>query len=138
MRVIFGSYIKFIPYPVTVGFTAGIAVIIFVSQLKDLFGITLAGKEPGEFVSKLKALARASHTINFSAVAIAAATIDIIVAFQRPRPMWPGILFAVTIAAIAAWAMSLPVEIIGMRFGGIPSQLPWPAQWLKVLRLRQF
>ena len=48
-----GTYIKFIPYPVTVGFTAGIAVIIFASQLKDLLGLTLAGKEPGEFVPKL-------------------------------------------------------------------------------------
>ncbi len=51
-----GTYIKFIPYPVTVGFTAGIAVIIFASQLKDLFGITLAGKEPGELIPKLLAL----------------------------------------------------------------------------------
>src|ERR1700735_1851396 len=48
-----GTYVKFIPYPVTVGFTAGIAVIIFVSQLKDLLGITLAAKEPGEFLAKL-------------------------------------------------------------------------------------
>jgi len=122
-----GTYIKFIPYPVTVGFTAGIAVIIFASQLKDLFGITLAGKEPGEFVPKLEALAHASHTVNFSAVAIAAATMGIIVAFQRLRPMWPGILFAVAITAVAAWTMALPVETIGIRFGGIPSQLPWPA-----------
>src|SRR6201999_3651679 len=57
-----GTYIQFIPYPVTVGFTAGIAVIIFASQLKDLLGITLAGKEPGEFVPKLEALAQALHT----------------------------------------------------------------------------
>src|SRR5262245_38924340 len=57
-----GTYIKFIPYPVTVGFTAGIAVIILASQLKDLLGITLA-KEPGEFVPKLQALAGALHTI---------------------------------------------------------------------------
>src|SRR6201999_569453 len=57
-----GTYIKFIPYPVTVGFTSGIAVIILASQLKDLLGITLAGKEPGEFVPKLEALAQALHT----------------------------------------------------------------------------
>ena len=57
-----GTYIKFIPYPVTVGFTAGIAVIIFTSQLKDLFGITLAGKEPGEFIPRLEALAGALPT----------------------------------------------------------------------------
>src|ERR1700733_14285118 len=64
-----GTYIKFIPYPVTVGFTAGIAVIIFASQIKDLFGITLAAKEPGELLPKLEALARGLPTANVSAVA---------------------------------------------------------------------
>src|SRR6202790_3728870 len=59
-----GTYINFIPYPVTVGFTAGIAVIIFASQLKDLFGITLPGKEPGEIIPKLEALGQALPTTN--------------------------------------------------------------------------
>ena len=59
-----GTYIKFIPYPVTVGFTAGIAVIIFASQIRDLLGLTLAGKEPGEFIPKLQALAGGLHTAN--------------------------------------------------------------------------
>src|SRR6202171_1908978 len=67
-----GTYIKFIPYPVTVGFTAGIAVIIFASQLKDLLGITLTAKEPGEFLPKLEVLAGGLHTANVSAVAVAA------------------------------------------------------------------
>ena len=61
MRLRLGTFIKFIPYPVTVGFTAGIAVIIFASQLKDLFGLTLEGKEPGEFVAKLEVLARSGR-----------------------------------------------------------------------------
>ena len=104
-----GTYIKFIPYPVTVGFTAGIAVIIFASQLKDLFGITLA-KEPGELVPKLQALARRLHTVNLSAVAVAAVSIAIIVVLQKLRPNWPGILIAVVVAALAAWALSLPVR----------------------------
>src|SRR5882757_4099219 len=121
-----GTYIKFIPYPVTVGFTAGIAVIIFASQIKDLFGITLA-KEPGELVPKLQALAGAVHTTNFSAVAVAAVSIAIIVTLRKLRPTWPGILIAVAFAAVAAWALALPVETIGSRFGGIPRQLPWPA-----------
>jgi sulfate permease, SulP family len=60
-----GTYIKFIPYPVTVGFTAGIAVIIFASQIRDLLGVTLTTKEPGEFIPKLEALARSLHTANF-------------------------------------------------------------------------
>jgi SulP family sulfate permease len=122
-----GTYIKFIPYPVTVGFTAGIAVIIFASQLKDLFGITLTAKEPGEFIPKLEVLARSLHTANFSAVAVAAASIAIIVVLRRLRPHWPGILIAVAVAALASWALSLPVETIGTRFGGIPRQLPSPA-----------
>jgi SulP family sulfate permease len=122
-----GTYIKFIPYPVTVGFTAGIAVIIFASQLKDLFGLTLTGKEPGEFVAKLEALAGGLPTMNLSAVAIAAVSIGIIVALRRLRPHWPGILIAVVMAGLATWALSLPVETIGTRFGGIPRQLPAPA-----------
>jgi SulP family sulfate permease len=122
-----GTYIKFIPYPVTVGFTAGIAVIIFVSQLKDLFGITLTTKEPGELIPKLEVLARGLHTANVSAVAVAAVSIAIIVVLRKLRPHWPGILIAVVVAALATWALSLPVETIGTRFGGIPRQLPSPA-----------
>jgi sulfate permease, SulP family len=122
-----GTYIKFIPYPVTVGFTAGIAVIIFASQLRDLLGITLTTKEPGELIPKLEALARGLHTANVSAVAVAAVSIAIIVVLRKLRPAWPGILIAVAVAAAATWALSLPVETIGTRFGGIPRQLPWPA-----------
>jgi len=122
-----GTYIKFIPYPVTVGFTAGIAVIIFTSQLKDLLGITIAGKEPGEFIPRLEALAGALPTANYSAIAIATLSIAVIVALRALRPHWPGILIAVVVAALATWALSLPVETIGTRFGGIPRQLPSPA-----------
>jgi SulP family sulfate permease len=122
-----GTYIKFIPYPVTVGFTAGIAVIIFVSQLKDLFGITLSGKEPGEFIPKLEALAGGLHTARTSAIAVAGVSIAIILVLRRLRPHWPGILIAVAFSALATWALSLPVETIGTRFGGIPRQLPSPA-----------
>jgi SulP family sulfate permease len=122
-----GTYIKFIPYPVTVGFTAGIAVIIFASQLKDLLGITLTAREPGEIIPKLEALAGGLHTANISAVAVAAVSIAIIVVLRKLRPNWPGILIAVVVAALASWALSLPVETIGTRFGGIPRELPWPS-----------
>jgi SulP family sulfate permease len=121
-----GNYIKFIPYPVTVGFTAGIAVIIFASQLKDLFGLTLAGKEPGEFIPKLEAVAAAFGTVNPTAVAVALATIVLIVGLQRVRPHWPGMLFAVIFAGAATAIFHLPVETIGSRFGGIPSGFPLP------------
>ncbi|WP_035710391.1 SulP family inorganic anion transporter, partial [Bradyrhizobium genomosp. I (2014)] len=122
-----GTYIKFIPYPVTVGFTAGIAVIIFASQLRDLSGITLAGKEPSEFVPKLAALAGGLDTVNPSAVAVAIVSIAIIAGLRRWRPSWPGILIAVVFAAVASAVLSLPVETIGSRFGGIPRELPSPA-----------
>ena len=122
-----GTYIKFIPYPVTVGFTAGIAVIIFSSQLRDLSGITLAGKEPSEFVPKLVALAGGLNTINPSAVVVALVSIAIIGALRIWRPSWPGILIAVVFAAIATAVLSLPIETIGSRFGGIPRELPSPS-----------
>src|SRR5262249_37150345 len=121
-----GTYIKFIPYPVTVGFTAGIAVIIFASQLRDLFGITLAGKEPGELIPKLAALAQGLPTANVSAIALAVLSIAIIIVIKEWRPTWPGILIAVAAAAIMTWAFNLPVETIGTRFGGIPRELPLP------------
>jgi SulP family sulfate permease len=122
-----GTYIKFIPYPVTVGFTAGIAVIIFASQIKDLLGITVSGKEPGEFVPKIAALAQGLPSASAPAIAIAAVSIAIIVVLRRLKPHWPGILIAVAVAAFATWILSLPVETIGTRFGGIPRQLPHPS-----------
>lgn len=121
-----GTYIKFIPYPVTVGFTAGIGVIIFSSQLKDLFGLTLQGKEPGEFVPKLLALAEAASSVNPAATGIALLTVLTILGLKRWRPGLPGMLLAVAAAAVVTAAMNLPVETIGTRFGGIPSGLPAP------------
>ncbi|MCO5130629.1 MAG: SulP family inorganic anion transporter [Xanthobacteraceae bacterium] len=122
-----GAYVKFIPYPVTVGFTAGIAVIIFASQLRDLFGLTLPGHEPGELLPKLAALWRAADTANPWAVALAALALAVMVGMRKLRPTWPGILIGVAVATIAAWALALPVETIGSRFGGIPDTLPAPA-----------
>src|SRR5215218_8274274 len=74
-----GTYIKYIPYSVTVGFTAGIAVIILASQLKDLFGLRLAGPEPGPIVPKLLALGAALPTANPAAVGVALLTLGVIV-----------------------------------------------------------
>lgn len=122
-----GTYIKFIPYPVTVGFTAGIAVIIFASQLHDLFGLTLAQKEPGDLLPKLIVLGQAVGTINGAAIAVAVLTIATIAGLKRWRPGWPGFLIAVGLAALAVTIFNLPVETIGTRFGGIPRMLPEPA-----------
>ncbi|AWN39589.1 SulP family inorganic anion transporter [Methylobacterium durans] len=121
-----GTFIKYIPYPVTIGFTAGIAVIIFVSQIKELLGLTLAGKEPGQLVPKLQALVEAVPTANWAAVLTAVIAIGLIVSVRRYRPHWPAFLIAVGLASGLAWAANLPVETIGSRFGGIPRALPAP------------
>jgi len=121
-----GTYIKFIPYPVTVGFTAGIAVIIFASQVRDLLGLTLAVPEPGPLLDKLPVLWRGLSTVNGAALVLSAGTVLIIAGMSRILPRWPGMLIAVAGAALAAAAFNLPVETIGSRFGGIPQSLPVP------------
>ncbi|EAQ34339.1 sulfate transporter/antisigma-factor antagonist STAS [Nitrobacter sp. Nb-311A] len=121
-----GTFIKYIPFPVTIGFTAGISVIIFASQLTELLGLTLAGKEPGELIPKLMAIGEALPTINAAAVAVSIPTIGLIVAIRYFRPHWPAMLMSVGVAAVAAWLIGLPVETIGTRFGGIPQTLPAP------------
>jgi SulP family sulfate permease len=121
-----GTFIKYIPYPVTVGFTAGIAVIIFASQLRELLGLTLAGKEPGPIVPKGAALAEALPTVNGAAVAVALVAIGAIVLVRRFRPHWPALLIAVVLTGAMVWLLGLEVETIGSRFGGIPNALPAP------------
>ncbi|RIA37427.1 SulP family sulfate permease [Hephaestia caeni] len=120
-----GTFIKYIPYPVTVGFTAGIAMIIFASQIRDLLGLSLA-KEPGPLLPKLVAIGGALPTINPAAVLVALGTIAIIVGVRRFRPHWPSFIIAVAIAAAVAALSGMPVETIGTRFGGIPQALPMP------------
>lgn len=122
-----GDYIKFIPYPVTVGFTAGIGVIILASQLSELLGITLAGPEPGALIDKLAALAAARDTITPAAVGVALLTIATILAIRRFRPHWPGLLIAVCLASALAAVLQLDIATIGTRFGGIPAGLPLPS-----------
>jgi len=121
-----GTYVKFIPYPVTVGFTAGIGVIIFTSQLKDLFGLTLAGPEPGPLLMKVPVLWSNLPSINPTAAAVSIATIVVIVSLSRKMPRWPGMLIAVVAGAAVTAIFNLPVATIGTRFGGIPASLPLP------------
>jgi SulP family sulfate permease len=121
-----GTFIKFIPFPVTVGFTAGIAVIIFASQIKELFGLTL-DHEPGELLEKIPALWDARASLTPASLFVSVATVAIILGLRRWRPHWPGMLIAVAAAAIATALLSLPVQTIGSKFGGIPSTLPAPS-----------
>ncbi|TNE67559.1 MAG: SulP family inorganic anion transporter [Alphaproteobacteria bacterium] len=122
-----GTYIKFIPYPVTVGFTAGIAVIIFASQVSALLGLSLKGAEPGPLLDKIPALVAAVPTVNMAAAGLAALSVAVIVLLRRFLPRWPGMLIAVGLAALLTGALALDVPTIGSRFGGIPSSMPLPA-----------
>jgi SulP family sulfate permease len=121
-----GSLIRHIPHAVTVGFTAGIAVTILASQLKDLAGLRLAGAEPGPVLPKLGALAAALPTFNLAALLLGLGVTAVILGLRRLRPTWPGMLVAVVAATLAASLLHLPVETIGSRFGGIPRGLPAP------------
>ncbi|MBS4083170.1 MAG: SulP family inorganic anion transporter, partial [Rhizobiales bacterium] len=120
-----GSYIRHIPFTVTVGFTAGIALIIFASQLRDLLGIELA-KEPGPLGAKLAAIGGAIGTIRPAAVAIAFGCIAAIWLIRRFRPQWPSFLIVVVASAAAAALLQLDIATIGSRFGAVPNSLPAP------------
>lgn len=121
-----GTYIRYIPYPVTVGFTAGIAVIIFASQLREMFGLTLPGAEPGEILEKVEALWASRGTVTWAAVGVSALTAGVILGLRRVRPHWPGMLIAVALASVVVAALGLPVATIGSRFGALPQMLPVP------------
>jgi len=121
-----GSYVQLIPFPVTVGFTAGIAVIILASQFKDLFGLSLESDAHGPIVDSLVADFGARETANPFAIGVSAATIAIIVVFRKWRPAFPGILVAVIAASAATALFDLPVETIADRFGAIEGGLLAP------------
>lgn len=111
-----GDWIKYIPEPVVTGFTAGIAVIIFTSQLRDLFGLQVT-EVPAEFIGKIAVFWAARDTVNLWALGLAGAALAVILLLQRYLPRWPSLLIAVAAATLAVWAFGLPLETIGSRFG---------------------
>jgi SulP family sulfate permease len=121
----FGDWIKYIPEPVVTGFTAGIAVIIFTSQIKDLFGLSPT-EDPADFFAKLHTLWAARDTANPATLAVALGALAIIVGLRRYAPKLPGFLIAVLAASAVVAALGLPIDTIGSRFGGIPRGLPMP------------
>jgi SulP family sulfate permease len=121
-----GTYVKYIPFPVTVGFTAGIAVIIFASQVRELLGLDMA-KEPAALIPKIAEIAASVHTVKPAAVALSLLAVAIILGLRRYRPKWPGLLIAVCITALLTFLLHLDVATIGSRFGGVPRTLPAPA-----------
>jgi sulfate permease, SulP family len=118
-----GTLMKYMPQPVVTGFTAGIAVSILLSQVKDFFGLRM-GAVPGEFFARLGVYAQHFTTFSVAATLIAVGSALLILGVRRWRPTWPSFLLAVAAATLACTALGLPAETIGSRFGSIPAQLP--------------
>jgi SulP family sulfate permease len=118
-----GTLMKYMPQPVITGFTAGIAVSIFSSQVKDLLGLRM-GAVPAEFLPRWQAYLQHLGDFNIAAVGIAVGSLAAIIAIRRWRPSWPGFLIAVIAGTVICAWLVLPTETIGSRFGGIPAQLP--------------
>jgi len=118
-----GTGVKFLPRPVVIGFTNGIAVLIASTQIKDFFGLQLE-KVPGVFWLRMKALAASSPTWSLTATVLAAATVATMLLCRVLSKRIPGPIVAMLGATSTAFLLKLPVETIGTRFGGIPSGLP--------------
>jgi SulP family sulfate permease len=119
-----GTAVRFIPRPVVIGFTNGIALVIASTQLKDFFGITVPGALPGEFVGRLETLIEHASTLSVPATAIAAGVVVLIVVWNRLVPRVPGYIVALLAGTVIVAVGGLQVETIGSRFGGIPARLP--------------
>ena len=119
-----GTAVRFIPRPVVIGFTNGIALVIASTQLKDFFGITVPGPLPGEFVGRLETLIAHAGTLSVPATTIAAGVVLLIVIWNRVMPRVPGYIVALIGGTVIVAVAGLNVETIGSRFGGIPSGLP--------------
>jgi SulP family sulfate permease len=121
-----GGAIKFIPYPVTIGFTSGIALIIFSSQVKDLLGLEM-GAVPAPFLAKWDAYAHAFDSANPWALVVAVATFTIILVWPKIERRIPGPFVALIVTTVVVQLLHLPVETIGARFGVIHAGLPRPS-----------
>lgn len=136
-----GNMIRFIPVSVVIGFTNGIAVVIFISQIKDFLGLKIV-KMPGEFFGKMEALFGAANTLHLPTLAASVASLAILLSWNRlaARAAWmrrlPGPLAVLLIATAVNALLHLPIDTIGSRFGGIPQDLPgfgFPALSLSTL-----
>ena len=118
-----GAAVKFIPRPVIVGFTNGIALLIASTQLKDFFGLR-TGPVPGDFVGRMRVVLANAYTLSLTTTLLAAGTLLLILAVVRWLPRIPGYIVALVAATAAVYFLHLPVATIGTRFGGIPSGFP--------------
>lgn len=122
----FGSLIKFIPYPVVVGFTSGIALLIFSTQIKDFFGLQIE-KVPAEFHEKWMVYFETFSTINYNVLGIAMLALLIMIFWPKVTHRIPGSLIAIIVTTVIVIVFKLPVDTIGSKFGEIPSNLPSPS-----------
>lgn len=121
-----GRLMRLVPEPVINGFTIGIGVIIGASQLKNLFGLSVADL-PADFIPKLAALWAARDSVNLAALAVGLGTMALITLLRRAFPRLPGLIVAIAAASAAAPLLGLPVETMGARFGPLEGGLPTPA-----------
>jgi SulP family sulfate permease len=121
-----GQMIKFIPHPVVTGFTAGIAVIIASSQVKDFLGLSMA-EVPAEFVPKWQAYIGALSSTSWATLGVGVGALALIIALRKLAPKLPGFLIAVVASSLAVALLKLPVDTIGSRFPNIPAGLPMPS-----------
>jgi SulP family sulfate permease len=133
-----GALIKFIPYPVITGFTSGIAVIIFSSQVKDFLGLKM-GNVPADFIEKWLAYAGRFDTISVPAALVAVGTLAVLIVWPRISRLVPAPFAAMMLATIVVQLFHLNVPTIGTRFGAVPSSLPAPhLPHVDFLELRQY
>ena len=118
-----GSVIKYIPYPVTTGFTSGIAVVIFSSQIKDFFGLKI-DSVPADFLEKWKAYIENAHTFNWQALLVGAIALAIILLWPRVSRKIPGAFVALMVTSAAVKLLGMDVETIGTKYGEISAALP--------------
>ena len=118
-----GALVKYIPYPVTTGFTAGIALLIFSSQMKDFFGLPLVDTPP-EFFDKWGAYAQNAMDFSPATFGVAAFTLLVILIVRRKIPKVPAPVVAVFLSTLLVWLFSLPTDTIGSRFGSLPTGFP--------------
>ena len=124
-----GQLIRFIPVTVVIGFTNGIAVVIFLAQIKDFFGLRIDNL-PAEFFHRIKTLAAYAHTVDLPTLALSSACFIFLLSYNRLAQYVavmrraPGPLAVLIVGTLAAWLLELPVETIGSRFHGIPQELP--------------
>ncbi|MEC5397037.1 SulP family inorganic anion transporter [Uliginosibacterium sp. H1] len=125
-----GNLVRMIPIGVVIGFTNGIAVVIFLSQIRDFLG--LQGELPAEFFARMQALGQALHTTHWPTFALGLAAVACILLWERAAKRWrllarfPSQLVALVLGTLASVLLNLPVETIEARFGGIPQGVPMP------------